>query len=356
MSGSDPNWRFPPPGDGPPSSAPRSLSDAPVLASLTDPAPVSDVRPEPGQAKRRWPLNLLLFALTVWSVFEVGQGWNGKSELHGLRGLLSGWSFAVPLLAILLCHEFGHYIAARIHGVPASLPYFIPFPKISPFGTFGAVIVMPKRIRSANALLDIGAAGPLAGMAVALPMMIIGLALSKLGPRSETGYIQEGTSLLYWLLKRIVVGPIASHEDVFLHPTALAAWAGFLVTFLNLLPFGQLDGGHVAYALFGEKQNRYARFAIFLPFVMVLYNAWVHVRPIVLRGMREGYDKQNWLPVSAATVWIGITLLLWLLRGVSGAQHPPVDDDKLSPKRRIVAAFTLFLFVLLFMPTPWAAF
>ncbi|MBK7578808.1 MAG: site-2 protease family protein [Myxococcales bacterium] len=299
---------------------------------------------------------MLLFAGTVWSVFEVGQAWAGASDVAGFRGWLQGWRFAVPLLSILLCHEFGHYIAARIHRVPASLPYFIPFPKFSPFGTFGAVIVMPKRIRSANALLDIGAAGPLAGMVVALPVMLVGLYLSKLGPRSEGGYIQEGQSILYWLLKRIVHGPIAANQDVFLHPTALAAWAGFLVTFLNLLPFGQLDGGHVAYALLGEKQNRYARFAVFLPAVMVVYNSVVHVLPIVRRGFAEGFAKQSWLPVSAATVWISIFVLLWVLRAVSGADHPPVDEDTLSPKRRIVAIGTLALFVLLFMPTPWAVF
>lgn len=342
MSTPPQDWRFPPPPEGPgPVSPPISV--APSEAPATP-------------KRARWPLNLLLFAATVWSVFEVGQVWNGHADVPGWRGWVSGWPFAVPLLAILLCHEFGHYIAARIHRVPASLPYFIPFPKLSPFGTFGAVIVMPKRIRSANALLDIGAAGPLAGMAVAVPVMIIGLLYSNVGPRSESGFIQEGQSILYWLLKRLVHGSIATSQDVFLHPTALAAWAGFLVTFLNLLPFGQLDGGHVAYALLGERQNRLARFAVFVPLVMVAFNTWVHVRPIVLRGMREGFAQQSWLPVSAATVWISIFVLLWILRGVSGANHPPVDDPVLSPKRRIVAIATLALFVLLFMPTPWAVF
>jgi membrane-associated protease RseP (regulator of RpoE activity) len=342
MSTPPQDWRFPPPPEG---SGPVSQ---PISVAPSD-APVAPKR-------ARWPLNLLLFAATVWSVFEVGQVWNGHADVPGWRGWVSGWPFAVPLLAILLCHEFGHYIAARIHRVPASLPYFIPFPKLSPFGTFGAVIVMPKRIRSANALLDIGAAGPLAGMAVAAPVMVIGLLYSSVGPRSESGFIQEGQSILYWLLKRLVHGSIAANQDVFLHPTALAAWAGFLVTFLNLLPFGQLDGGHVAYALLGERQNRLARFAVFVPLVMVAFNAWVHVRPIVLRGLREGFKQQSWLPVSAATVWISIFVLLWILRGVSGANHPPVDDPVLSPKRRIVAIATLALFVLLFMPTPWAAF
>lgn len=342
MSTPPQDWRFPPPPEG---SGPVS----PPISVAPSEAPAAPKR-------ARWPLNLLFFAATVWSVFDVGKFWTGHDGQNGFRAWLAGWPFAVPLLAILLFHEFGHYIAARIHRVPASLPYFIPFPKLSPFGTFGAVIVMPKRIRSANALLDIGAAGPLAGMAVALPMMVIGLALSKLGPRSETGFIQEGTGILYWVLKRLIHGPIAPDQDVFLHPTALAAWAGFLVTFLNLLPFGQLDGGHVAYALFGERQNRAARYIVSFPLLMVAYNTLIYVAPIGLRALREGYEKQHWEPLSTASVWVFVYLLLRLLRRFAGSDHPPVDDPVLSPKRRIVAIATLALFVLLFMPTPWAVF
>ena len=172
--------------------------------------------------------NAILFVLTVLSVFYVGQGWTAKPDMGTWEALQGAWVFAVPLLSILVAHEFGHYIAARIHRVPASLPYFIPFPILNPFGTMGAVIIMPRRIRSANALLDIGAAGPIAGMVVAIPVMLFGLSLSELGPRSDTGYIQEGQSILYWALKAMVFGSIPADQDVHLHPTALAAVGGLL--------------------------------------------------------------------------------------------------------------------------------
>jgi membrane-associated protease RseP (regulator of RpoE activity) len=360
MSSRD-EWRFPPP-SGPPRSQPSASASAapdPAPGPAVEEAEESEREYEPTRRRPWWILNIGLFLATVYSVFEVGQMWSGTSEVPGFRGWASGWPFAVPLLTILVCHEFGHYIAARLHRVPASLPYFIPLPKVSPFGTFGAVIVMPRRIRSANALLDIGAAGPLAGMVVAIPMMIWGLHLSHLGPRGDANYIQEGQSLLYWLLKRVMFGPIAPDQDVMVHPTALAAWAGFLVTFLNLLPFGQLDGGHVAYALLGQRQNRVARWMHFVPLLLIVYNAWVYVRPFVNRGRALGFGSLPagaWLPVSAVTVWIGIFVLLSVMRRFSGVDHPPVDHAALSPVRKIVAVVTLGLFVLLFMPSPWVAF
>lgn len=351
------DWRFPPASDPKPPLvvAPAEPRVAPDVREPVDrdsePASAPDARRRPW-----WLLNLALFLATVFSVFEVGQIWNGGEPQPGLKGWLSGWPFAVPLLAILVSHELGHYIAARIHRVPASLPYFIPLPKVSPFGTFGAVIVMPKRIRSANALLDIGAAGPLAGMVFAIPLMLWGLSLSTVGPRATEGYIQEGQSLLYWLLKLAVFGPIPADQDVHVHPTALAAWVGFLVTFLNLLPFGQLDGGHVAYALLGKRQNRVARFAHFVPLVLILYNFWTFVLPIVKRSRAGALPPGSWNPISAATVWIGIFVLLSVMRALSGADHPPVDHPELSPARRIVAVITLVVLVLVFMPSPWVVF
>src|SRR4051812_1001808 len=138
--------------------------------SMDEPAPASDfASEEEGPPPLRWKLNLALFAATVVSVFFAGAGWAGKVPSEGgalaiAKALPQGYPFAVPLLAILLVHEFGHYFAARYHHVPASLPFFIPFPLVSPFGTMGAVISMPGRIRSRNALLDIGASGPLAGL------------------------------------------------------------------------------------------------------------------------------------------------------------------------------------------------
>ena len=195
--------------------------------------------------------------LTVVSVLFAGaSAWDGDVALRPALWW-RGWTFAVPLLSILLAHEFGHYLAARWHRVPASLPYFLPMP-LSPFGTWGAVIVMPQRISSRRALLDIGAAGPLAGLVVALPVLCLGLAWSPVEPLQSHG-ILEGQCLLYGLLKRVVLGAIPSGYDVTLHPVAFAGWAGLFVTMINLLPVGQLDGGHIAYALLGPKQNTVAR-------------------------------------------------------------------------------------------------
>jgi membrane-associated protease RseP (regulator of RpoE activity) len=307
-----------------------------------------------------WRKNLVLFLLTVLSVFHVGRFWTGSSETHGLSWWVAGWQFAVPLLVILLCHEFGHYIAARVHGVPASLPYFLPLPLLSPFGTLGAIILMPNRIRSRRALLDIGAAGPLAGMIVAVPIMLLGLSHSSLGPHSTSGYIQEGQSLLYGALKYLTFGTIRADQDVQLHPTALAAWAGFLVTFMNLLPFGQLDGGHVAYALLGERHNRFARVVFWAPLALIAYNFRVYAWPVLRAGSRSGFasvDSEAWMPVvSSLGIWIVLFILLNVMRRATGFEHPPVDDHRLSFARKCVATFTLLLFVLLFMPSPWVAF
>lgn len=298
-----------------------------------------------------WRINLVLFLATVASV-----GFTGYSRVARLTGTEAGWgaaAFAVPTLTILLAHEFGHYFAARWHRVPASLPYFLPAPVVSPFGTLGAVIVMPGRIRTSRALLDIGAAGPLAGIVVAVPTMVIGLSRSPIIQRSATGFDQEGQSLLYLLLKWLVVGPLRPDQDVLLHPTAFAAWFGFLITFLNLIPVGQLDGGHVAYALLGSRRHaQVARWAMFLPLLLIAVNLWLHGVP-VLGDALGGHPAPNWRRLTTAVMpWVVIEILLVLLARFSGREHPPVDDPGLSPGRRRIAIFTMALFVLLFMPAP----
>jgi membrane-associated protease RseP (regulator of RpoE activity) len=335
--------RFPstPPGarpehfDAPPDSSGRaSVSDAPVRFD--------------------WRKNLVLFLLTVASVFYVGRMWSVEPGAESTW--VGGWQFAVPLLAILLFHEFGHYFAARLHRVPASLPYFLPLPLLSPFGTMGAIILMPRRIRSRKALLDIGAAGPLAGMLIAIPIMLYGLSLSSVGPRGDA-VVQEGQSLLYAALKYAVFGAMPPDHDVYLHPTALAAWAGFLVTFLNLLPFGQLDGGHVAYALFGERQSKLARFVYWTPLLLIAYNFVVYALPVLREVQARGFasiEGDAWLPVtSSLSVWVVLFVLLNVLKRMTGFEHPPVDDHHLSGGRKAVAVLTLALFALLFMPAPW---
>jgi membrane-associated protease RseP (regulator of RpoE activity) len=301
-----------------------------------------------------WRLNLGLFFVTALSVFWVGAAYSADtgslpplSLQEFVRYLWSGWSFAVPLLVILLCHEFGHWIAARLHGVPASFPYFLPLPFLSPFGTLGAVIAMPERIRSRSALLDIGAAGPLAGLVVAIPALIIGLSKSELGPL-PAHYMQEGQSLLYALLKQLTVGDIPQGYDVMLHPTAYAGWAGLLVTMINLLPWGQLDGGHIMFALLGPRHNRiapYVRLALLVPFA---YSVSRFVVPVLL--------AKSDMPLETA-IFNSLFWLLWfVVTGVMGhyfgKEHPPFEPGTLSPARKCVAILCLTLFVLLFMPIP----
>jgi membrane-associated protease RseP (regulator of RpoE activity) len=300
------------------------------------PEETSDTAPRPGARLR---VHVALFLVTVLSVFHAGAGYAAGKEMEAaqslgevVRLLPRGWTFAVPMMAILLCHEFGHYIAARIHKVPASLPYFIPLPLVGLFGTMGAVISMPERIRSRNALLDIGAAGPLAGLVVAIPVLAIGLAHSPV--HAAGGGMQEGQSLLYLALKRIVLGPIPAKHDVFLHPTALAGWAGLLITVLNLLPIGQLDGGHISYALFDTEQNRLAR---------ILHRALPLVFVYNLIAYKSAEPGLLWL------VWFA---LLALLARLTGGNHPPTEPGELSRGRRGVAVLCLVLFALLFMPTP----
>lgn len=324
---------------------------APPVPSRLSPVPPPDSQP-PAAGPLRWRSNLVLFIVTVLSVFYAGALMELPAEtMAPWRIYLNGWKFAVPLLSILVVHEFGHYIAARIHKVDASLPYFLPLPVVSPLGTLGAVIAMRGRIRSRNALLDIGASGPLAGLVVAVPVLVIGLSLSPVSPQTAGGYLQEGQSLFYLALKRLVVGPIPDGHDVHLHPTAFAGWAGLLVTMINLLPWGQLDGGHVAYALFGGRQNRIARAFRLSLLGLFAYNVAVFVGPVLLHRSKMELS----LAISNSLSWLVWFLVLGLLGRLSGgSNHPPVEGGALSPARKIVAWITLALFVLLFMPTPIA--
>jgi membrane-associated protease RseP (regulator of RpoE activity) len=295
----------------------------------------------------RWQTPAILFVASVttalWAQREVVE------QGYSLRALLSGWKFAVPLFAILLAHEFGHYIAARLHKVRASLPYFLPMP-LSPFGTWGAIIGMPDRIATPRALLDIGAAGPLAGFVVAVPVLALGLSWSPVKPLDPHALL-EGQCLLYWAMKRLIVGPIPAGHDVFLHPTAFAGWAGLFITMINLLPSAQLDGGHIAYALLGKRQNTLADWVYKLLPVLFLANWAVnlfHTRTST--GGRE--DDTTALANSFFWfLWFGI---LTLIRRFGGKDHPPTDDGLvLDGPRKGVAVLCLVLFVLLFMPSPF---
>jgi len=318
-----------------------------VPPQFEQPEPPRDSSMPPEPMRPRIWLHFALFGLTLISMQITAMGPGTVLPGHTVAGTAAYQ--ALSLLGILLVHEAGHYIASRLHRVPASPPYFIPLPFVG-FGTLGAVITMNGRIRSRKALLDIGAAGPLAGMLVALPVLYIGLRMSEVAPLGKDGYIQEGQSILYWLMKRLTFGPIPPGSDVMLHPMAFAGWGGFFLTMLNLLPWGQLDGGHIAFALFGKNQHRFARWFRSGLLVAFAYNVVTLLLPALLK-----HSRQTWKEAAPSCifwlVWYGIT---GAMKWFAGEDHPPYEPEPLGLPRQLVAVACLVLFVLLFLPTPMA--
>lgn len=284
----------------------------------------SPLPPQPSPRQRLPLLPLILFVTTLATTTFAGAFQLGMDPLVDPGAIVLGLPFALTLMSILLSHEMGHYCFARFHGVWASLPYFLPAPPyIFPIGTFGAFIRMKSPPLDRRALFDVGAAGPWAGVCVAIPAVIYGLSLSEVRPLSPfEGGLILGDSLLFSALTHLVLGVDADQVSVILHPIALAGWFGLFVTCLNLLPVGQLDGGHVMYSLLGHGHRWVAR--AFLAVIFVL-----------------GY--QYWL---GWYVWL---VLLFFL----GINHPPIRDlSALDPRRKIYAWCTVGLFGLTFMPVP----
>ena len=338
-----------------PENAERPLAEEDALpndAAREDPrgaARADQDREEPRRPPRlRWPRAIALFGLTL-----VTTTWAEAEYVGGDVGTLAGWvaglSFSLPLMAILVAHEGGHYVAAKLHRVETSPPYFIPVPApLQIFGTMGAVIPMPERIPRRNALLDIGASGPIAGMVVALPVLVVGILRSPVEPLpAGGGYFLEGHSLLYELLLYLLKGPMAPGDDIMLGPMAFAGWAGLLLTMINLIPFGQLDGGHVVYALLGEVHTRISRVVLMaVPAIGVLTGLFFG-----LTSLREGAAEEVvWQDFAAGSPWFVWTLVLLLMRRLGADAHPPTDDRELSPLRRAIALGVAILFFLLFMP------
>ncbi|MCB0004439.1 MAG: site-2 protease family protein, partial [Anaerolineae bacterium] len=229
-------------------------------------------------ASQRIGVAAVLFALTVLSVVYVGAQLSADVYATGLN-LLDGIPYAVSLLAILMAHEMGHYVVGRRLRAPLSLPYFLPLP-VPPLGTLGAVITMSGPVRNRRHLLAIAAAGPLAGLVVAIPVLLIGLSMSEVQPLPTTGqFMAEGNSLLYLALKFITFGQLlpSGGLDVVVSPIAFAGWAGILITGLNLIPAGQLDGGHIVYALVGARYARYVLYAVLaaLAVLAIFWQGWL---------------------------------------------------------------------------------
>jgi len=264
--------------------------------------------------KRKIGIHVLLFVLTVGTTYFVGlsDGWTGAAWYSG------------GIIIILLTHEMGHFLMARKHGIPATLPYFIPVP-LPPFGTMGAVIKMEGRIPDRRALFDMGVAGPLAGLAMIIPAILIGTRMSRVVEVTSLGEgtISLGDSLLFAFLARISVGPLPPGQELLLHPLAFAGWVGLLVTALNLLPVGQLDGGHITYALFWKRSRWISRFfyILFLSVCLFFYFGWFL-----------------------------LIVVLALIR-----KHPPTMNDSLplDRTRQIIGIFALIVFVLAFTPVPF---
>lgn len=325
----------------------------------------------PGRSPRV-SINILLFVITVFSVMITGVD-VPRSALPAdgsipfaylLQHIFTGWPFALAMLGILFTHEMGHYLACRYYKVPATLPYFLPAPLISPLGTLGAFIMMRGIPKNKRVLFDVGVAGPLAGLVVTIPVLFLGLALSHLGPVSGPGSgtsgFLEGNSLFYLFAKHVVFGkllpdPVSMNGltpsvywiryfltghpipfgglDVQLHSVALAGWAGLLVTALNLVPVGTLDGGHVAYGLFGEKARRIFPIAIGVLISLIFL-------PVLLTFSLTAFNM-SWL------LWVFI--LFWL----GNVRTQPLDDiTELDTKRRALGFFVLFIFLLIFTPIP----
>jgi membrane-associated protease RseP (regulator of RpoE activity) len=303
--------------------------------------------------KQRLLLHVGLFLATFLTTTATG-----ALMAHGMERIApikDGLLYSVPLMLILLCHELGHYVVARRHGVPASLPYFIPLPPGLGLGTLGAVIGMRKATTNRKQLIDVGAAGPLAGLAVAIPTMVYGLMRSDVGPLANG--MQEGNSILYAVIKWLVKGAWlpSSQGDVFLHPIAYAAWAGLLVTMINLLPVGQLDGGHIATAYFGNRYNGVAeRLRKLLPVGGILVFFWVMYAVKREAGNAWKLEPGMFIAMNAALPWLIWFLMVGLMRRMTGGvNHPPVDDSPLPPSRRALFWFMVVVFVAVFMPVPY---
>jgi membrane-associated protease RseP (regulator of RpoE activity) len=337
------------------------------------------VKPKPSDIR----VNIILLLLTIFSTFLAGAYYVYDGPPPAYTGALlsdlwlefktmlinlpSGWPFAVSLLAILLAHEFGHYLVGRFHKTAVSLPYFLPLPLPGSFGTLGAFIQLKEFPKNRRVLLDIGIAGPLAGLVVALPLLIYGLTISEVEPVEQlklvqpgaaietitdeaiVGYQFEGNSLLYLSLKYAVKGqwlptpasygglspaiywvryfftgqpyPLGG-KDVMLHPVAWAGWVGLLVTALNLIPAGQLDGGHMIYILFGRRAAK------IVPYILGV---------LILLGF----------------VWAGWWLWAFLIFIFGRLYAEPLDlITPLDNRRKALAALALVIFVLIFMPVP----
>jgi len=300
-----------------------------------------------GKVPRRKPkywLHALLFLATIFTTMAAGASLVGKDILLGLNNIWYGWQYSMAVLLILTSHEMGHYIAARLHKVDVTLPYYIPLylPALN-FGTMGAFIKIRSPIPNRRALMDIGVAGPIAGFIVSLIMLIYGYAtlpdldgiiayvekIHPWNPQGVTVNVVLGKSLLFAFFNDVIGGGRLPMNEVYHFPFIFAGWIGLLVTAINLIPIGQLDGGHILYALIGNKSRR-AGITAFI--ILLVLNIFLWYR----------YATPAWM------LWIIFILVL------IGFRHPPTLNDTvaLSPLQRILGWTSMVIFILCFIPLP----
>jgi len=263
---------------------------------------------------RRYIIHIVLFILTVASTLIVG-----------------GPAYSFGIILILLGHEMGHYFMSRRYGIKATLPFFLPFP-LPPFGTLGAVIRMESTVSSRKALFDTGVAGPFTSLLLSIPAIVIGLRLSEVIPTSQIkeGALRLADPLLFSFIQRLVMGEVQQGYDILIHPIGYAGWVGLFVTALNLLPVGQLDGGHIAYALFGRKSRAIFLIAIaVMAFITVFYNpGWfLLLILIILFGFRHPAPLDDQTPLDGKRKWMGGLAFLAFLLSFTPAPFPQFVDE-----------------------------
>ena len=292
---------------------PDALDPPPLLSDHAEPGtsavltPPYVWRPRPKYQDRVW-LHVLLFVLTIFTTWMV-----------------DGIAYSATILGILGCHELGHYFACRYYDVDASLPYFLPIP-ITLTGTLGAFIRIREPIPSKRILFDIGIAGPIAGFLVAVPALFVGVALSRVAPIGQSAGLELGEPLLVKLATRMLWGSVPDGSTLFLHPVGFAAWFGLLATALNLFPVGQLDGGHISYAVLGRRST-------YVTITMV--------------GVTIALSYRS-------ASWIGWTVLMIEMLVAFGPRHPRTVDEHvpLDRTRLMLALFAAAMFALCFTPAP----
>ena len=315
------------------------MNDSPRISTLypssEPPRPYYQTPVDPPRPRHRIWLHALLFLLTIASTTCAGTGhyagFVSEFDRHpvtlDLSLVLNGLWYSGTILAILTAHEMGHYLYCRHYGLDASLPYFLPFPSLLT-GTLGAVIRIREPFRTRTQLFDVGIAGPIAGMVVLIPALFYGLTRSAIVAAPTEGSVYNlGEPLLFQWAVQLVFGPVADGSTINMHPIVFACWFGMLATALNLVPFGQFDGGHVVYAVFGERVAK-----------------WVSALAVVLSASL----------VTLSWAWALPAILMALMWRTMGLRHPsPLNPyEPLSPGRRAFALLALLAFVLCFTPAP----